>query len=307
MAVKYAVKIVVCQNGERLPVLVETSSGLPLFDTTVFTLTEIRTRNRASATIEQVLRALKVLFLFCDLHGISLDSRISQGRVLQLGEVDDLARSCRFSLESLEAQTLPASIASKTKTSTTVPLQEYRARLMSAAEGEVGGAGAGIRLRYIAQYLKWLIERKLLSLSPKHPTFTALTETKAVVLDALIARAPASKGRNSTEKRTALTQEAQERIWQVIDPKSPENPWKGAHAQARNELIVRWFIGLGLRRGELLGVDIRLINFRSNEVVVARRADDKQDPRAVQPNAKTLDRILPFNDDLAYCHRFRML
>ncbi|WP_258001199.1 tyrosine-type recombinase/integrase [Janthinobacterium sp. ROICE36] len=129
--------------------------------------------------------------------------------------------------------------------------------------------------------------------------FAALIEVKSLVLDAILARVPGGKGRNGLGKRTSLTQEAQERVWQVIGPESPENPWKGAHARARNELIVRWLLGLGVRRGELLGVDIRLINFRSNEVVVVRRADDKHDPRGIQPNAKTLDRVLPFNGDLA--------
>lgn len=297
MSVKYAVKTVVCQNGERLPMLVDTASGLPLFDVTVFTLCELRSRNLASATIEQVLRALKVLFLFCDLQGISLDERLSEGRLLQLGEVEDLARRCRSSLDDLEALVLRATTLHKSSSSATVSLLGFRTRSVSAPETEVGSHG--MRLRYIAQYLKWLTERRLLSLSLQHPTFAALTEVKSLVLGAILARVGKDKGRNSLGERTALTQEAQQRIWQVIDPESPENPWKGAHARARNELIVRWFIGLGLRRGELLGVDIRLINFRSNEVVVARRADDKHDPRVAQPNAKTLDRVLPLNDDLA--------
>lgn len=297
MCAKYAVKTVVCQDGERLPMLLDTDSGQPLFDVTVFTLCELRSRNLASSTIEQVLRALKVLFLFCDLQGISLDERLSQGRLLQLGEVEDLARRCRSSLDDLEAQVRRATIPYKSSNSTTVSLLGYRTRSVSASETEVGSAG--MRLRYIAQYLKWLTERRLLNLSPQHLMFAALTEVKSLVVDAILARVPGDKGRNGLGKRTSLTQEAQERVWQVIGPESPENPWKGAHARARNELIVRWLLGLGLRRGELLGVDIRLINFRSNEVVVVRRADDKHDPRVIQPNAKTLDRVLPFNGDLA--------
>lgn len=297
MGVKYAVKTVVCQDGERLPMLIDTFSGLPLFDATVFTLCELRSRNLASATIEQVLRALKVLFLFCDLQGISLDERLSGGRLLQLGEVEDLARRCRSSLDDLEAQVLRGTTSHKSSSPATVSRLGYRTRSVSASEAEVGSAG--MRLRYIAQYLRWLTDRNLLNLSPQHPTFVALTEVKSLVLGAILARVPGDRGRSSLGKRTSLTQEAQQRIWQVIDPESLENPWKGTHAKARNELIVRWFLGLGLRRGELLGVDTRLINFRSNEVVVARRADDKQDPRVLQPNAKTLDRVLPFNHDLA--------
>jgi hypothetical protein len=76
MALQYVVKNIVCQSGERLALLVDTATGTPLFDVTAYALTEVRGRNRASATIEQVLRSLKVLLLFCDLHDISLDARL---------------------------------------------------------------------------------------------------------------------------------------------------------------------------------------------------------------------------------------
>ncbi|MEM5332279.1 site-specific integrase, partial [Paraburkholderia sp. JHI2823] len=63
-------------------------------------------------------------------------------------------------------------------------------------------------------------------------------------------------------------------------------------------LIVRWFIGLGPRRGELLGVKVRDVDFRKCEVFIARRPDDPSDPRPNAPNAKTRDRMLPLSNDL---------
>jgi integrase len=68
-------------------------------------------------------------------------------------------------------------------------------------------------------------------------------------------------------------------------------------------LIVRWLLGLGLRRGELLGVRISNINFRTNEVLIARRADDPGDPRRNQPNTKTRDRLIPIDEHLAVLTR----
>lgn len=79
MAESYAVKNIVFESGERFSLLVDRRTGMPLFDPTVFTLTEFRARNWASATIEQVLRALKVFVLFCEAHQIDkhyLDSFI---------------------------------------------------------------------------------------------------------------------------------------------------------------------------------------------------------------------------------------
>ncbi|KNH05209.1 putative site specific recombinase [Candidatus Burkholderia brachyanthoides] len=71
--------------------------------------------------------------------------------------------------------------------------------------------------------------------------------------------------------------------------------------KSATELIVRWFMGLGIRRGELLGLKITDLNFRSNEAFVARRADDPSDPRANQPNAKTVRPPVAhdMSDDLA--------
>lgn len=56
---------------------------------------------------------------------------------------------------------------------------------------------------------------------------------------------------------------------------------------------------LGVRRGELLNVKISDIDFRKNEVMIARRADDPVDPRRAQPKVKTRDRILPLSSELA--------
>jgi hypothetical protein len=81
MSSRYTVKNIVCESGERLALLLDTSTGLPIFDVTVYIVAEVRGKNRSSATIEQVLRSLKVLLLFCDLRDISLDVRMQEGRL----------------------------------------------------------------------------------------------------------------------------------------------------------------------------------------------------------------------------------
>jgi integrase len=66
---------------------------------------------------------------------------------------------------------------------------------------------------------------------------------------------------------------------------------------------VRWLLTLGIRRGELLGVRVSDLNFQTNEVLIARRADDPEDPRANEPNTKTRDRLLSLEEDLAVLTR----
>ncbi|KAA1014930.1 tyrosine-type recombinase/integrase [Paraburkholderia panacisoli] len=298
MSVRYAVKNVVFESGERFAFLVDRRTGLPEFDVTVFTLVEFRQRDRASATIEQVLRSIKVFVLFCDLQEIVLEERLRDGRLLEMGEVDALAQLCRLPLDLIESRAEEGLVDSSASRKLIASLETYRAR-SKAPNREVAGDSAGVRVRYIRQYLKWRVDRHLLSLSTRHPTHAALSLAKDVVIPALDARVAAAKGRNSANARTGLSEEAQTRLWEVIEPDSQQNPWTGRHTKVRNALIVRWFMGLGVRRGELLGVKLSDVDLRKNEVFIARRPDDKVDPRAHQPNTKTHDRQLVLSDDLA--------
>ncbi len=64
----YAVKTLILSSGGRLPVLVALASGAPpLFESYVYVLSEIRATNRASNTIDRVLRSIMVLQLFMDM------------------------------------------------------------------------------------------------------------------------------------------------------------------------------------------------------------------------------------------------
>lgn len=302
MTVRYTIKQLLFESGERLPMLVDRQIGSPMFDPTVFTLTEFRTRDRASATIEQVPRALMVFYLFCDVHQIDLLAHMRDGRLLELGEIEALARLCRLPMKEVERQ-VQARSSTQIRT-TTSSLEGYRgSSKVSKAIPHVASDSAAIRLHYIAQYIGWLADRRIRHLGATHPIRAPLLLAKDAAVRGLVARIPTgktcSKKRSSAQRRMALDEATQDRFWQVTDMNSQENPWEGRHARARNDLMVRWFMGLGIRRGELLGVRISDVDFRANQVFIARRADDPDDPRRHEPNTKTLVRLLPIGDDLA--------
>lgn len=71
---QYQVKTVLMASGERFPMLLE-ASGLPMWEPTVYVLTELRARNRAANTIENTLRALMVFHVFLQQRGINLSQR----------------------------------------------------------------------------------------------------------------------------------------------------------------------------------------------------------------------------------------
>ncbi len=303
MVAPYVIERVVFESGERFPLLRHGPLRMPLFDVTAFTLSEFRQVNASSATIEQVVRSMKVFVLFCDKSGLDLDERMREGQFLLMGEVDALVEWCGFTLPHLEAITEAESMPRRANRVKVHSLEVHRLRSGKPAPS-VDRETAAKRIRYIANYLGWKANRYLLNLSSKQPGRAALVESKEAVLGALLARVSEAGTRNSAQARLGLPEEVQERLWEVIRPSSaenpnPENPWKTHRTQVRNEFIIRWFLGLGLRRGEFLGARVADIDLRKSEVFIARRPDDVEDPRPDEPNTKTNDRVLPISRPLA--------
>lgn len=280
------------------------STGIPLFDPTLFALTELRARNRSSATIEQSLRSIMVFYLALQRLGIDLEVRLAQRKLLELGEIEEVVRSCRCPLAATSAPVEPTATLKNPKL---VSLEKARMAATVARVEEVGPGTAAIRLHYLRGYLRWLVDKELLKLagSRDQDAYAELAATGEIVLRALGKRAPALRSQGSASRRQGLPDEALARLREVIRPSAPDNPWKGEHARERNALIIRWLLDLGLRRGELLGLKIENINFQTHEVRIDRRADDPEDPRRNQPNTKTLGRLLPLSEELTQLtHRY---
>lgn len=294
MTPRYRVKTVMLSGGERLPMLVD-SAGQPLFDPTVYSMTEFRARNRAANTIGNALQALMVFHLFLDLRTIDLDSRLAAGRLLALAEVDDLVRVCRYPVgkltemfdEAEEKAHLPAS-----------SLEKNRGRQGLATDVDIVPASVATRLRYIRNYLVWHADRRLSRESAGSKVRSALESARQFMVRAINARLPSGNSRGLLGRREGLESSVVARMLMVTNPHSPENPWVDEHSRYRNELIISWLHRLGIRRGELLGIRISNIDFRKGTVVVARNADDPNDPRRYQPNVKTLAREIPLSSHL---------
>lgn len=291
----YAVKTLVLSSGERLPVLIALATGAPLFEPSVYVLSEIRATNRASNTIDQVLRSIMVLHLFLDSSSIDIEQRIRQGGVFRLSELDELVRHCR------------RPVADQLKRNSIVPFSQSVRR--SAAESvrlvqrqpapvEVAGHTAANRIRVIRDYLDWLVRYHMARYPWGATEGERLWNEWTSCKNALDARLPRHKGRNTVGQREGLQPEVVDRLLNVTSPTSPENPWKGEGTCIRNSLLISWFYELGLRRGEVLNVKISDINFQSEELTVVRRADDPEDPRKDQPLVKTRDRRIPLSPGL---------
>jgi integrase len=295
MSDRYWVKLIVLSDGERFPLLMS-SEGQPLYEPTVYVLTELRSRNQATHTIINALRALMVFFLFLALRRICIEDRLCAGQLLSLDEVEDLVRLSRLPVKGL-SQIMDEADRDEVAGKTVISLEKYRMKLTKEVQQDIAPTSASTRLRSIRDYLSWLATCRLLKPGTGEKLRDSLESSKALVVSAINARLPKGGGFILRE-REGLAPEQAELLLSVIDPLSPDNPWRGNHTVYRNELIVLWLYHLGLRRGELLGIRISEIDFRKGTVVVARRADDLHDPRRNQPNVKTRAREIPLSSGL---------
>jgi len=295
----YVVRQVVFSSGERLPMLCARATGLPQFEATLYSLTELRAKGLASATIQQALRSVAVLEFVLERAGVNLGARLNEGKLLEANEIEQLASVCRRSLGALtvgqEESRRPIS------GSKVVSLEKVRMRPARAVDADelVSAETTAIRLFYIRNYLQWRLHAHLLKIGQRHPTFSGLLKIGEIVLKILGERMPRLCRRNPEQQREGLSAEALDLLISVVEPDSPRNPWRDAHSRQRNALAIRWLIEVGVRAGELLGIKISDIDFQKNEVFITRNADDPDDPRALQPLTKTKSRLLPLSDDLA--------
>jgi len=139
-----------------------------------------------------------------------------------------------------------------------------------------------------------------------------LSAARTEMKEYIDAKLPTAHEQSDLQMKMGITKETEQRLLQVIDPKSPENPWRDPRVRVRNQLFIHLLLLLGIRRGEALGLRVEDINFEKNTLTVHRTPYDETDPRLHQPQTKTKARELPLTQHLAlmcrdYIIKFRSL
>ena len=235
-----------------------------------------------------------LLLVVLDEFNIDLEARLRKGNLLEHSEIEALVRAC-----SLHSKDLHESEAAVRATPKVVRLKEtVRMKAGVTASEEVQFSTKSIRLHYIRMYLMWASNRALLRHTPGSAEYEHLLVAKGIVGEILRSRMPTAGHRNTEDQRQGLAPADIKRLTDVVEPGHPANPWS-KRTQLRNNLLIRWYLSLGLRRSELLSVKVADINFQSCEVLIARRPDDIADPRKDKPVVKTNDKLLPLDPELA--------
>ena len=266
-------------SGERYCLLVDDPSGLPLFYPNLFITTQSRNRSLSYSSMESTLSGISVLLRYMEERGEKIENRFQKGELFKQHELDALRDFCQIKFSGQTSKEYSNGIFTLSE------LREFDEKVSSQTEY--------VRLTVIAQYTKWLAEQ-----------FVGSSKERLTVLQIdkmekeLKSRRPVKKNRNAERDEKGLDEEQIALVFELFRPDSELNTFTDESIRIRNRLIFLMLYHLGLRGGELLNIRIRDIDFGKNQLVVVRRADEKDDPRTNQPLVKTLDRRLPMKDTL---------
>lgn len=271
-------------GGETLPALVEAGTA-PAPEPIRYAISILRNAGRAENTIEAHMRAIAAARAWARSNGLSLEARMATGAGLELREVESLSHALKAArvldptARTLQANVLPLSRSGK----------ELHRRLPHDRDEMLDPQTGANRVRSAAGYLDWLAS---------HSRAAGSQQLLRDTVKALAARAKAGT-RQPSEPSKGLSPEQRDRLFAVIDPSSPENPFRGEAVRHRNLAVVACLDESGMRRGELSGLKIPDIDFGKLTITIHRRPPDPQDPRQEKPKTKTGARPVPIRPELA--------
>lgn len=287
----YAIRKLQLESGERFVNLVN-SEGVPLFLPTIWSITSLRGRGRAFNTIHQAVKAVELLYVYLLRKGIDLDQRLKAGNLLNSSELEGLLEILKKPADDIRGNVNDMGLGAF-KHSKKI---ESRRRLSPPLEKEILPNTALIRIIYVREFLEYCCTYTSYGAPNNKKLADDLSAAKELLIRYLKGRAP--KHQKSLDERLGLSSETQSKINELIKIDSPQNPWINKLVRQRNFLMIRFLMETGMRRGEMLGVMVPDINFRTHTVKVVRRPDNPQDPRKNQPVVKTLSREIPISEKL---------
>lgn len=135
--------------NERLRILVIQSNGITLLEPALYTLNKLRGSSQASNITEQVTQALIALCSVLEHIGIDLAARLSDQKLFEAWEIEEIARICYFPINT---QTQSSSFIR------TIGLINPNGKRLTPET-------AAIRMHYICDYLNWLVESRVRNMS----------------------------------------------------------------------------------------------------------------------------------------------
>lgn len=279
MYLNISMKSFVMAEGGRYCLLVEKSTNLPLYFPNLFVTTQVRNRSLSSSAMQSALSGIAVLLKFMFERNEDIETRFKKKQFLETNELDAIRDYCQIKFSNRVIKTDLSSVF------TLAEMREFDEKVSTQTEY--------VRLTVVSHYVKWLAE--LLSGEARDKN-VALRISK--MEKGLLERRPVKKSRNNGLVEKGLDEKQLEIIFELFRPESEINPFTDKSVRVRNRLMFLLLYHLGIRGGELLNIRIQDIDFNQNQLLIIRRADERDDPRKNQPLSKTLDRRIPLKETL---------
>ena len=285
----FAVRWSKFSDGERMPFLIRSATGVPILAPTYWITSRRRPSGNQPNTLYNDLRALLHLYLWAEARGVSIEERLESGALLTLAEIADLDTFC--------GRYLKEAVAELKSTRAAVPLRKKNAKRQQKSISLFQKRNRLAAIHSFFEYTSADFLSRLQFWPDRWSYYNGVRDNCLKWIKFRYEAITKPKG-NDIGSREGLEETAVSRLRSVIEPDSPENPF-GARVRFRNYLIVRLLLDLGIRRGELLGLRVSDCTLATRgTITVHRRPDDPDDPRTVQPSTKTNSRALPLGGKL---------
>lgn len=260
-------------NESRVKLLLQ--DRVPVYWPTLYILKKMR--SRSPNTQQRFLSDLLVFFAWLNAEEIDLEARLKhrpEPRYLTERELASFSSKANWTKDTLDK--LFSSVG-----------------LHNSAYRQVGASQAETRIVTAKSYLGFLYE----ALGHPDSSYEQAARMKKR-MDLSVKELRPAWYRRPTEPK-GLTSEQENVLLNNLHPESEYNPWpKSKSIRVRNYLVVLLLMMLGIRRSEMLGIKLADIDYRNNRIKIIHRPNDPDDPRLLEPNVKTNERVLPATDEL---------
>lgn len=264
----WTVRVVVRPCGERLPTVL-TDLGIPAYYPT-FLMLEHRAKHLASATLLTLARDLIHLGQWAIREKIDVHRRLIDGEYLDLAELSTFAEAAglttsflrRYNGEDLGSKVVkhPAArrevVTNMTKSRRITAGLAYFNLIGRIGEAQISGNALRARTRARLHMGKLLEQHR--------PRI------------------------RSSRVRAQFSEAELSSVLRFILEGDPNEIWPKADIRTRNWAMINLLVATGARQAEIRQLKMSDLDFRKATVRIERRPDDPEDPRPLEPNAKTM-------------------
>ncbi len=268
-------------NGERFVTVVD-DSGVPAYYPTALALSR-RSRGPSAETLAAEATDLVHIGLWALRERIDVNARLEAGAYFGPVAVETLAEACGLKSDSLRRVTSQA-------------VSEIRRGVSFSKADLVTNQQKSRRLTTALRYFEF-VGRMSEAWLPKRSDDLADRVAAREEMSGLIKEyRPKMK---SSRIRGVIKAGELARVAAFVATGNPLLIWPGEALARRNWALVALLVASGIRQGEARQLKPEDIDLRACEVRIERRHDDPEDPRLIEPNVKTFDRIIPIGTAVA--------